>query len=405
MRTLRRAYAAMSFLLLAVLACNLPFQATPVPTAAPDLQTGPTPTPAPTDAGPPATEPSPIGQQPATVTPTGASGDRDSCTLDADFVSDVTIPDDSVMEPGTSFVKTWRVRNGGTCNWDAQTKLVFDSGDQMNGPDSAPVGAVKAGAEVDLSVSLEAPSAPGTYRGDWQLEKADGTRFGPGLYVRIVVAEPTAEPTETVTPTVTAEPTETLEPTRTPTETAEACVPAHPQLEQALDLARSRDYEIGCPIDDTYVVEENGTTGAVQAFWANVDEANPSLHFRSLMVWRPDTEQIYVIDGVHTSEAVEGELMVYSDTWDASEPHTPPGCADMSVPDGYQLPERGFGKVWCQNELVDEIGWPDEPESPADILAQPTENGLLMRADGPNNTYLLALLPDAGEAIATWSVG
>jgi hypothetical protein len=35
----------------------------------------------------------------------------------ADFVTDVTIPDDTVLDPGESFTKTWRLKNSGTCSW------------------------------------------------------------------------------------------------------------------------------------------------------------------------------------------------------------------------------------------------------------------------------------------------
>jgi hypothetical protein len=59
----------------------------------------------------------------------------------------------------------------------------------MNGPETVPVGAVAVASEVEVSVNLRAPSEPGTYRGNWELEAADGTRFGPRLYVRIIVPE------------------------------------------------------------------------------------------------------------------------------------------------------------------------------------------------------------------------
>ena len=34
------------------------------------------------------------------------------------FISDVTIPDGSKIVAGTSFTKTWRIQNSGTCKWD-----------------------------------------------------------------------------------------------------------------------------------------------------------------------------------------------------------------------------------------------------------------------------------------------
>jgi hypothetical protein len=184
--------------------------------------------------------------------------------------------------------------------------------------------------------------------------------------------------------------------------TAEACVTPYPDLEHVLEVAQDRGYRVGCPTAEGYAIEENDASGAVQAFWANVDEPNPSFHYRSLMIWRADTDQIYVVDSIHTPEASEGELMIYSDTWDDSQPHVPPDCADVTVPEGYQLPERGFGKVWCEEGLMDAVGWPDEPESQADLLAQPTENGLLVRVAASDETYLIALLLESGEAIATW---
>ncbi|MFN3762162.1 MAG: NBR1-Ig-like domain-containing protein, partial [Anaerolineae bacterium] len=39
------------------------------------------------------------------------------CTLNARWVADVTVPDNTAFAPNTPFVKTWRVRNSGTCAW------------------------------------------------------------------------------------------------------------------------------------------------------------------------------------------------------------------------------------------------------------------------------------------------
>jgi hypothetical protein len=190
MGTLRRTHAALSFLVLAVLACGLPFDSAPDPTAAPAQQTLASPTPTDAELSTPRAQPSPIGQRPGATQMPATDGGGSGCSFDADYVSDVSIPDDTVMEPGASFVKTWRVRNSGTCNWDSEMALVFHSGDRMSGPDAAPVGAVAVGANADLDVELEAPTEPGTFRGNWQLETGAGRRFGPVLYVRIVVPEP-----------------------------------------------------------------------------------------------------------------------------------------------------------------------------------------------------------------------
>ena len=144
-----------------------------------------------------------------TPTPT-ATVDAGACTLDAAFVADVSIPIDTEVAPGSSFLKGWRVQNTGTCDWDAGFSLVFASGEQMGGPASVPVPQTGAGAMVDLSVQLEAPLAYGTHSGQWRLRSDEGQIFGAVLTVQIIVpAPPTATPTVTPTPLPTDTPTPT----------------------------------------------------------------------------------------------------------------------------------------------------------------------------------------------------
>ena len=92
----------------------------------------------------------------------------------AQFVKDVTIPDGTLYAPGTSFTKTWRLRNSGNCTWSGYS-LVFDSGDAMNGTSPTAIGTVSPGQEVDLSVTLVAPATNGSYRGYWRVRNASGT--------------------------------------------------------------------------------------------------------------------------------------------------------------------------------------------------------------------------------------
>lgn len=115
----------------------------------------------------------------ATKTSTVAFGGGSSCDL-VGFVSDVTIPDGTVMSPGQTFTKTWKLRNDGTCTWNSDYDLVFYSGDQMSGPASQQLttSTVAPGATIDVSVQLTAPTVAGTYRGNWMLRNAAGTTFG-----------------------------------------------------------------------------------------------------------------------------------------------------------------------------------------------------------------------------------
>jgi hypothetical protein len=117
------------------------------------------------------------------------------CTLNASYVADVTIPDGTQLAPGEAIVKTWRVRNSGTCYWEEGFELVFVSGDQMSGPASVLVPQIPVGSEAEVHVELTVPSSPGTYRGNWQLQSSEGERFGSVFYLRIVVPGSTSIPT------------------------------------------------------------------------------------------------------------------------------------------------------------------------------------------------------------------
>lgn len=132
---------------------------------------------------------------PPTETPSGSG--PGGCILEEQFVADVSIPDGTVLAPGAPFVKTWRVKNVGTCTWE-NYKLIFAAGNQMNGPASVNVSTTPPGATVDVSVNLIAPATPGEYKGGWRLQATNGVVFG-SLTVVIQVPAP-ATPTFTPTP-------------------------------------------------------------------------------------------------------------------------------------------------------------------------------------------------------------
>jgi hypothetical protein len=133
------------------------------------------------------------------------------CTLDSQYVADVTIPDGTVMSPGAGFVKTWKVKNSGTCDWDAGFQLIFVGGDQMGGPASVALPAVPAGGQTDVSVNLMAPTTYGTHKGTWRIRSDEGTVFGTNLTVVIEVPAPVTD-----TPLPTGVPTDP--PTGVPTD-------------------------------------------------------------------------------------------------------------------------------------------------------------------------------------------
>ncbi len=148
------------------------------------------------------------GPQPSvspTETPPSGSGPG-GCLLSAQYVADVTIPDNTVVAPGAAFAKTWRVKNNGTCNWDTGYQLVFAEGNQMAGPAGVNVNSTPAGGTVDISVNLTAPTTTGTHTGKWRLRASNGAVFGALTVVILVPGTPTSTPTMTpsLTPTSTA---------------------------------------------------------------------------------------------------------------------------------------------------------------------------------------------------------
>ena len=99
----------------------------------------------------------------------------------AQFISDVTVPDGANFAPGTAIVKTWRLKNIGTCTWNTSYSLVYVSGDKMGAPSAVNLPAnVAPGATVDVTVNMTAPSKAGHYRGYWMLRNAAGVLFGIG---------------------------------------------------------------------------------------------------------------------------------------------------------------------------------------------------------------------------------
>jgi uncharacterized protein YraI len=134
-------------------------------------------------------------------------------------VTDVTVPDSSQFKPGDAFVKTWRLTSSGNCPWEKGSTLVFKSGDKLEAPDSVPVEVVDVGQSVDVSLNLKAPQAPGTYAGQWALQRPSGQLIT-STDVTIVVVAPT--PTAGVVPTL---PPVATRPAATPTSGATGGIP------------------------------------------------------------------------------------------------------------------------------------------------------------------------------------
>jgi len=200
------AYTAAAMTVEAQVTSTLPATATPFPTALPTLYVVPTSLPV-----------SPTMQS---VTSSYTSYSTANGCNDASYVSDVTIPDGTVLAPGESFTKTWAFQNTGTCDWDEDYLIIFSSGTAMDGDTTEIDQEVLVGSTGSISVYLTAPSTEGTYVGYWRMADSDGTAFGEAVYVMIVVSDDAAIVTPTPTTEETTDATSTTAPTSTPEATS-----------------------------------------------------------------------------------------------------------------------------------------------------------------------------------------
>lgn len=111
----------------------------------------------------------------------------DSLTFNPATV-DVNVPDNTPMTPGQDFIKTWKVKNNGACEWGPGYVLAYAGyEDQMSGQFVALTDVVLPGEEVDVSVQFKAPSDAGTYLSAWQMRNPAGITFEEIIFVKILV--------------------------------------------------------------------------------------------------------------------------------------------------------------------------------------------------------------------------
>ena len=106
---------------------------------------------------------------------------------DAIWVADITVPDGTEMTPGQDFVKTWKIRNTGSCTWGTGYSALFAYGEKMGGVAEPMTGAVAPGEEVEISVRFKAPDNAGEYSSTWRMANASNIPFGENVFVLIVV--------------------------------------------------------------------------------------------------------------------------------------------------------------------------------------------------------------------------
>lgn len=109
-------------------------------------------------------------------------------TLSAVFV-DENLPDGTRLQPGTKFIKHWRMKNTGNVEWSSDTKLKLMWGNltlASSEKKDVLVPSIPTGQVGTVSVEFVAPNIEGTYTSHWRLSHR-GEQFGPRIWCSIVV--------------------------------------------------------------------------------------------------------------------------------------------------------------------------------------------------------------------------
>lgn len=139
---------------------------------------------------PTASSPTPTLEQP-TVTPTTVQPLKPTltpvCTDNLTFINDVTIPDGTVVAPGSNLDKQWLIQNSGDCNWDTRYRLRLVSGEALGASSEQALYPARAGTKATLRILFTAPPEAGEHVSEWQAFDANGIAFGESFFIKINV--------------------------------------------------------------------------------------------------------------------------------------------------------------------------------------------------------------------------
>jgi hypothetical protein len=274
------------------------------------------------------------------------------------FEADVTIPDDTKMEPGETFHKVWRVQNSGTCAWGSEIHLVFLLDERMGATGAVEVPATAPDAAAELGLDLVAPAEAGPHRSTWRMKTEDGRWFGDRVFVRIMVVTKA-----TATPTATA----TISPT--------AGITVPQPFAAVWDALDGEDGTLGDATADamlSHAVAEQEFEGG-SMYWREGFGATP--------------DHVFVLTRAGASMST-GTWQRFVDTWRDGDDEL--SCPEATMPWG---PVRGFGLIWCDDAAVQlAMGSPVGGEEGSVAGFQKFSGGTLLWSS--RLSYVYALLND-----------
>ncbi len=112
-----------------------------------------------------------------------------TCIDNLTFISDKTIPDGTVVAPGSLLDKQWLVQNSGDCNWIASYRLRLISGNSLGASTDQALYPARPGSQATLRILFTAPQEAGEYISEWQAFDANGIAFGDSFFIKIEVQQ------------------------------------------------------------------------------------------------------------------------------------------------------------------------------------------------------------------------
>lgn len=197
----RHLFLMITVLILISLSCSLPVAtennvATEPPVVDPTIITSTTTVPVVEVTN---TVAAPVGDPtntPISPAATATSINNENCLNESEFVADVNIPDGKLLKAGSTFTKTWRIRNSGGCTWTSDYTWVQIGGSKIQAAQvSMPLsGNVAPGQELEISVELNLSTTADQgerYSAQFQMYDPDGEAFGTHPFV-LIYASPGA---------------------------------------------------------------------------------------------------------------------------------------------------------------------------------------------------------------------
>ncbi|MEM8858169.1 MAG: NBR1-Ig-like domain-containing protein [Chloroflexota bacterium] len=106
------------------------------------------------------------------------------------FLTDVTIPDNTIMQAGQTLRKVWRVRNTGLTSWGNGYTLRHVDSENLADGDSFPLPNAQPGQTVDIGIDITSPVTPGLHKTSWRPFNSQNQPFGFEMFALIRTPAP-----------------------------------------------------------------------------------------------------------------------------------------------------------------------------------------------------------------------